>query len=482
MHFHHQVFLAMALLSLTSCGGAHPSSASSGSLAGSTSTAASSSLSSSESFPDAISSDFSLLYAPNEQGANLASGIVLIQKTPSFSSKIASLSLFWGDENGPLADYNALGSFTDIKGSEWEFHFAPHALIPSPAKKLWVIAYGSSSQMISQASLDFTSAKKSEQLHYRFEVISDPQVSTNFPAFYQHTVSSFSQIKTLDPTSEGIVINGDLVDEAREENYDSFFSAFSEAYGAEKPRLMIGLGNHEFIDQSEEGSYAGLSESELTSRYEKRLALWEKQTGNTSPFFSTMIGKSYALFLGTTALPKAIGGYTRADCSLNDAELSWFKETLASAHKTGEPIYVFSHGPLRDTVSGSLSALRQTWYGYSEENEQKLREAMAPYPEILFFSSHTHWCFESVQPYLVQSDAPSYFNTGAIAYLWQGEGAGESYQKGSYDKGGAQGLFVEVYDDQIWIKGYQFETLDAATHYHFSPYQVVINLTKGDNA
>ena len=45
---------------------------------------------------------------------------------------------------------------------------------------------------------------------------------------------------------------------------------------------------------------------------------------------------------------------------------------------------------------------------------------------------------------------------------------------GSYDNGGAQGLYVEVYDSQVVIKGRQFEASDKTSQYWFTGYQVVL--------
>ena len=39
---------------------------------------------------------------------------------------------------------------------------------------------------------------------------------------------------------------------------------------------------------------------------------------------------------------------------------------------------------------------------------------------------------------------------------------------------GGQGLYVEVYEDQVHIKGRQFEASDETSKYWFSNYQVVV--------
>ena len=73
-------------------------------------------------------------------------------------------------------------------------------------------------------------------------------------------------------------------------------------------------------------------------------------------------------------MPKYLDGNTRADATLGEEQLSWLKQTMEKASKTNKPIYLFSHGSLRDTVSGSISKLNQTWYGYTLQEENKIRE------------------------------------------------------------------------------------------------------------
>lgn len=467
----------MVLLSLASCGGVTPAASSSFVVTESSSMSVPESSSGNEN--PVLSPDFTLLYSRAAEVKNEASGLVLIEKTPAFSSAIARLDLAWGDAESPLKEYSPLANYTHFLASEIEYDFAPHALIPTNATHLWLSAYDASGNTLSQANLSFLTYKEEEQLLYSFEVLSDQQISTSSPCFYRRSEKAFADIAKNDPQSKGIFVNGDIVDEALAANYDSFFASFDAAYPTKNTPLVCGIGNHEFIRQSEEGSYSGVPEATLLSRYADRLALWKEKTGNALPYFSTMIEGSYAIFLGTTALPKTLDGNTRADCTIDEAEFTWLAETLSQAHATGKPIYLFSHGALRDTVSGSLTALRQNWYGYSQAIEQRLRSLIAPYPELLFFSSHSHWCFESVQPYLINEQGPSFFNTAAVGYLWQGEGAGEHYQKGSYENGGAQGLYVEVYPQSIYLKARQFEAADGVSQYFYSGYQTRLSRVKG---
>ena len=59
-----------------------------------------------------------------------------------------------------------------------------------------------------------------------------------------------------------------------------------------------------------------------------------------------------------------------------------------------------------------------------------------------------------------------------------GNGQGHSYKNLDYEHGGGQGLYLSIYENQIFVKGRQFEASDAQGKYWFSNYQTVIDLEK----
>lgn len=423
-------------------------------------------------YPDLDSDAISLYYESDTELKNCAQGTLLVQKKEAFPSSAASIEVKWGDENGPFDDYDALALFEELNRPDFEYSFKPNALIPFEATKLWVVIEDENGEVLDGASLGFESKKKEEVLKTSFQVISDNQVSVGTPAFYRRTLTTFQDIKKECPDTAGIFVNGDIVDEYSEANYDSFYEAYDSVFES-RDLLHVGIGNHEFIVQSET-DYDTASPEVQQQRYQERLAMWEEKTGNTSPYFYDVVDGSYHIFLGATEMPHTLDGNTRADCTLGEEQLSWLADALEDAKKSENPIFLYSHGSLRDTVDGSLTSLRQTWYGYTLEEETALRNLIDGVENLTFFSSHSHWCFESEQPYLLEGT--NFFNTAAIGYLWEGEGGGHSYKNGSYEYGGAQGLYVEVYEDCIAIRGRQFEASDGKSKNWFSNVQVLLPL------
>lgn len=426
---------------------------------------------------DFESDSFEVSYYHNTAVMNSLEGVMILRKKSSFDQKIVRISVGYGDDDSLLEGYDSLAEFTDFKADEFEYDFRKNALIPTLCTKIFVVGYQADGSVLTKASFDVSQYKKEENLLYEFQVISDQQISVSSPCFYRRSKKAFEDIKENSPKSKMIVVNGDVVDEAKAENYDSFYDSYDKVFPNGEIPLQVGLGNHEFILQNEDGYYTGVSEKELESRYQKRLDLWKEKTGNSSPYYSLQLEGSTLIFLGTTKMPALLGGNTRADCTLGKEELAWFEKEVEKGKKSKKPIYVFSHGSLRDTVDGSLSSQNQTWYGYREDEEKEIRRIISDADDLMFFSSHSHWSFENGNSYLIQNQGPSFYNTAAVGYLWEGSGQGHSYHNGSYEYGGGQGLYVEVYEDQIFVKGRQFEAADGKSQYWYSNYQVVLPLS-----
>ena len=423
--------------------------------------------------PDEVSRYYDIAFYGDTQISNCAEGMVLVTRKQQPDPDTAELRLCWGTDDGALEGYSPLAEFDNLNSSEYEFEFADNALIPADATKIRLELVGEDGNVIDVGSTGVEKYKKESRLLYEFQVISDQQISYS-ESFYRRSQKTFADIRENSPDTALIAVNGDIVDEANSAYYDRFYQSYSSVYGDDGAKLLVGLGNHEFIVQSEDAHYGGVSQSELEQRYKDRLALWKDKTGNASPYFSYEAEDGCFIFLGTTAMPRELDGNTRADCTLGDEQLEWLEKTMKSASERGKKIFLFSHGSLRDTVSGSLTQLGQTWYGYSEEEDAALRDILSEYPETIVFSSHSHWSFESVSPYVVGDGSPSYFNTAAIGYLWQGTGSGEHYMGGDYENGGAQGLYVRVYEDYIAVLGRQFEGADGESCYWYSGYQVIV--------
>lgn len=91
------------------------------------------------------------------------------------------------------------------------------------------------------------------------------------------------------------------------------------------------------------------------------------------------------------------------DCyvPISARQRAWLTAELEKAARQKALAFLFLHQPLRDTVSGSLCSvdpLVQSWHGVIEDAE--LRAVTDRFPGLVLFTGHTHWKFDSLQPFL----------------------------------------------------------------------------------
>jgi uncharacterized protein YcfL len=409
---------------------------------------------------------FNLSFEKESSIDNTFGGVLSISKdNATANSDIKYYKFYWGDEEGKLGDYTQLGGSFSAIATDVEKSFADNLAIPQEATKLYVDGTNRNGEILKTKTLDLTSYKTDSDLLFEFPVVSDQHVTSKNGNFYNKTVAAYNDIIENSPNREFIISNGDTVDSGIEDYYEAYEDAVEEAFGDQDPNIYYSIGNHEYIPTSD-NDYE--TYTNLAYEYED---IAEMNDGK--PYYSFVNNDSYFIFLGTTSMPGTLAGNTQCSENLGEEEITWFTEQMEEAGKTNNPIYVFSHAPLKDTVSGSLTEYGQTWYGFSDEEDAEVKDILKDYPQAMVFSSHTHWCFESENPYYIDSENVSYFNTASVGYLWQGSGDGYIYDGDYSTTKGSQGLYVKVYSDYVEVKGRNFSDADGITSW-YSDYQVII--------
>mgnify|MGYP002802815467 FL=1 len=344
------------------------------------------------------------------------------------SKELSEYKIAWAADGERLKDYKYLASYTTER--DVYYYEIPYFIyIPQEAEQIVVESY-KSGELIDKATVDISNLKRSEKL-FEFQVISDLQLDDTSTLKHERAKTAFSQIKEFSPETAGIFIVGDMTDHGHENEYQEMNSIIDEVYGENKPYIECIIGNHESND--------GQSYSDL-------MKLYQKYTGHDKSYFSVEIEGLKFIALGSV---KASSEGVGVRCELGTEQINWLEQELAAAGN--ETTFVFLHQPLKDTVSGSLSDLNQTWDGLNESEVARLRTIFKKHPNAALFTGHTHWHLESERAALIGngSDA-NFFNTASVGYLWQGTGAGEEYD-------GSQGLFVEVYRDYVVVRGREFQ-------------------------
>lgn len=92
--------------------------------------------------------------------------------------------------------------------------------------------------------------------------------------------------------------------------------------------------------------------------------------------------------------------------------------------------------------------------------EKQLKKLLAQYPQVVLFSSHTHFLTE--HPRSFYQTGFTMVNTGSV---------GDPWYEGGEVKNRSESLFVYVYDNRIVIKGYDHENSRWVSQYTVSlPY------------
>ncbi|OMF88302.1 metallophosphoesterase [Paenibacillus sp. FSL R7-0337] len=274
-----------------------------------------------------------------------------------------------------------------------------------------------------------------------FQVITDTHVTADPEHEYnQNFRRALEDLALHAQGSSGIMHIGDITDHGFPNEYEEV-QRILEQHQASLPQLRYTLGNHD----------VGLG------HWESRLAMYTSRMGMPGPYHDHWIGGYHFIFLGTEeGLPTF--------CNLSAEQLQWLDRKLgerapdkpeANSHLQphteqaslpDQPVFLFLHQPLKDTVAGSLES--QEWYGVTQD--QELRTILSRHPQTLLFTGHTHWELEVGNTmYPGNGQTATMFNAASVAYLWT---------DADEHKNGSQGYYIEVYADKVLVRGRDFTT------------------------
>lgn len=268
-----------------------------------------------------------------------------------------------------------------------------------------------------------TDSQTTEKPIATFQIITDTHVTANPNHEYNRNLElALQDIAARCEGSSGIMHIGDVTDHGFPEEYEEMLHILN-TYKETLPAITFTLGNHD----------VGLG------HWESRLALYESQTGMNGPYHDHWIDGYHYIFLGTE---KGLPTF----CDLSDEQLQWLEHKLGEQSSPDQPIFLFLHQPLKNTVAGSLES--QAWYGVTQDEE--LKDILSRYPQTLLFTGHTHWELEVANTMFPgHGKMATMFNCASVAYLWTNE---------DEHKLGSQGFYVEVYKDKVIVRGRDFKT------------------------
>lgn len=347
---------------------------------------------------------------------------------PENAEGLTGYRLYWGDAAGPLPEYTGIPIPADDADGQTIRELNENTMIPCGATRLYAFAvYDDSTESPDgvYTELKKDAAAVEEQPLYSFQVLSDTHITADSNHLHsQHLRMALEDIRNTDPDSVGIFHVGDVTDNGEAAQYMEYSRVVNSV--KDIPYIYCVPGNHDLRNQT----------------YDMALERFLENTNAPSGYYSKKVGDATYIFLTSQDLDN--WALDRSSAHLRNDQLAFLKAELAKAADGMKPIFVFLHQPLYNTVSGSLPG--QNWHGVDRDAE--LREILRQYPQVVFFTGHTHWELDAKSAmYAGKGVDATMFNDAAVGYLWTDDDT---------EKEGAQGFYVEVYADRLLVRGRDF--------------------------
>ncbi|MEY9211849.1 DUF4073 domain-containing protein [Thermobifida halotolerans] len=248
------------------------------------------------------------------------------------------------------------------------------------------------------------------------------------------------------PAADHMVVNGDLVPNGREAEYEAFFAVLGSR---EHPPASYTIGNHEF--------YSGASSEVHVERF-------LRHTGMPRVHHTVMAGDVPVVHIGSLANPGrwAVGNQVE----LGAEQLAWLDAEL-DRFDADRPVLVFGHHPLPHSVSGTVGEGRQDYYDLDYAEADQLLAILGDHPNVVFFSGHTHYSLERddwMNRVVVEGGAAEGFlavNTGAVQTEWGPNPGGPNRGEWSGPSSFKQALRVTVDGSEVEVTSLDFATGSA---------------------
>lgn len=274
-----------------------------------------------------------------------------------------------------------------------------------------------------------------------FSVVSDTHVGDKNKSSQQKLRAALADLHDIDPNADALIFNGDMTD-GMPEDYQAFKEVVQTSPHPEL--LLYAIGNHEYYkawhDTWGRWKPASFPNGETEQASKERFLQF---AGTENLYFERTIAGYRFILLGSEQ-------YRQSDLSngedavLSAKQLQWLEQKLREEDGSGKPIFVFLHQPLPYTVAGS--GLNRGVVPYSE-----LKSILSEYPQVIFFTSHTHWELKSA--YTMKWDYFTMINTSSVGQPCRADGNGGETETSPED---SEGLYVRVFEDRVEVRGRDF--------------------------
>ena len=257
-------------------------------------------------------------------------------------------------------------------------------------------------------------------------------------------INALNDYKNIAPNCRALAIVGDFTNHGLEFQYDEFKKVLDKNISSNVEKIVT-IGNHEFYERRIDEK-SKVTDNELKDRFVNK-------TGMPGVYYDKWIDGYHFIALGSEE--SMISNPKNEDSAIiSEEQYSWLEKTLAVNKDNKNPIFMFLHQPISDTVYGS------EYCGGLKDG--RLLSLLKQYPQVILFSGHSHFLLN--HPRTIYQDGFTMVNTASVAYTWFEGGEGASQY--------SQGLLLDVYKDRVEIKSRDFTSHNwINTHIVKIPYE-----------
>ena len=373
-------------------------------------------------------------------------------------------TFYWADANGKLKDYTMLYSDEFAKGLEAEVTIQSFTAIPKGATRL--IAVSGNGDVTYSYTIPENRLLKAEEL-YTFGALSDTHQGNRYGATsipYNHFINAAKVL--YDKGAITIGICGDFSYDNIESEYIAHSNAIKEIfkYAPDMP-IFTTTGNHE-------SKYTGFS-YDWYMEYARNVVDYDSDLTYSNfgkdnlDYVVELPDGSVMIFLHQIYYDY---GYSSSRL-LDDHQLQWLEARLEEYKD--RTVFLFFHTFMDEEVGDASSATNE--YGLpmlkGTVEYQKFTEYFTKYTNVVYFSGHSHWAFDSQlvepKPGKTNYDKNIDDKDGTFATMVHIPACSTPRVLVGSGNNRSEGYIVHVYEDCIVLEGYEFvkgETFAYATY------------------
>ncbi|TBL75303.1 metallophosphoesterase family protein [Paenibacillus thalictri] len=285
-----------------------------------------------------------------------------------------------------------------------------------------------------EANIESTQAPVQTEPLLSFMIMSDTHINGGLSEQSDKLRKALDDVISFEPKVEALLITGDITDSGSESDYREY-NKVMKGY-KHLPPLHVNMGNHDYyniwIDKHGQWNKDAMPNGHSD---EKSRTTFMAQFGMDQVYHDFRVNGCHIIMLSQETYVQerpevGEGAY------YSDTQLAWFKQKMEE-HRDGSPVFVMIHQP--------LPAMGQDGGSHSLIRAKEFRSILQPYKNVFVFSGHRHQDFRGGQHYTPESF--HWFHNASV-------GRTRSVQPAISIT--SQGLYVQVYQDKVVLRGREF--------------------------